>query len=69
MTLPLIRDGELVGYDIDDLKRELSDREFAHLSDWLDGQTLGLTDDGRSIVFQWDFDRWRRRSAGGTTNG
>jgi len=47
-----------LGYYLTDIEEFLSSEAYEVFLKWMWGQTMGLTDEDESIVYNQDFDRW-----------
>lgn len=54
----LHEDGSIFGYYMDDMEKKMHAGPFNAFFEWMDGQTMGLTDDGRRVVYLGDYQRW-----------
>lgn len=64
---PIPPDKDLAGnYYYEAIRLAHTGVELENLGKWLDGQTLCLDDEGRTVVFARDYERWvdRRRVQG-----
>ena len=51
------RDG-VKGYLLNDIKKELTKKEYKSFKEFMRGQTVMIVDNDQ-LVYKWDFDRWK----------